>query len=65
MKEISEGQVWYPNDDYHGWGAVYINEKLKNDRWAVDIATDPMTRDVIRTSEQILNGHYLKYERNK
>jgi hypothetical protein len=60
MIEISEGQIWYPNIDYHGWGAVYVNEKLKNDRWAVDIVTDPMTRDIVMTSEQIYKGYYHK-----
>jgi hypothetical protein len=67
MKEISKGQWWWDKDqdlEYGSWGAVVIDEELGEDKFLVHIYTEPLTRDVVMTKEEILKDYYL-YEKNK
>lgn len=60
MNEISEGQDWWPkNSKYGSWGSIDINRKLESDRWIVDIHNEPVSRDIVMTSEEILEGYEL------
>jgi hypothetical protein len=59
MKEIRKGQNWRVKKSETTWGGIRIVDVLSDGRFLVDIATEPYTRDVVKTKEEILNGYNL------